>query len=67
MNLVDARTFDSVQQIRVSPPGGDMHISGIAFAPDSSSVFVGLENTVLEYGVDTVQRRSFADGNIFKD
>jgi hypothetical protein len=67
VNVVDARTFDSVQSIMVSPPGGDMHISGIAFAPDSSSVFVGLENTVLEYGVDTIQRRSFAHGDIFSD
>lgn len=41
VNFVDARTFDGKQSVRVSPPGTDMHISGLAWTPDSRSVFMG--------------------------
>jgi len=64
INLVDARTFNTVQSVRVSPIGGDQHISGISFSPESKSIFVGLENTILEYDVDTIRRRSFPHGSI---
>lgn len=42
----------------------DVHLSGLAFAPDSRSVFVGLESSVLEFDVDTVARRTFAKGTL---
>lgn len=64
VNFVDARTFNSRQTIRVAPPNCDAHISGIAYSPDSKTAFVGLENTVLEYDVDTMKRRSFPEGSI---
>lgn len=41
VNFVDARTFDGKQSVRVSPPGTDMHISGLSWTPDSRSVFMG--------------------------
>ena len=41
VNLVDTRTFNDRQTIRVCPIGTDQHISGMAFSPDSQSLFVG--------------------------
>ncbi|KAI8830741.1 WD40-repeat-containing domain protein [Chytriomyces cf. hyalinus JEL632] len=64
VNLVDARTFNECQSIRVAPPHCDQHISGVSYSPDSKSIFVGLETTVLEYDVDTMSRRSFPEGSI---
>ncbi|KAJ3071812.1 hypothetical protein HDU98_004745 [Podochytrium sp. JEL0797] len=58
INLVDARTFNECQSVRVAPPNCDQHISGIAISPDS------MESAVLEYDVDTMSRRSFAEGSI---
>ncbi|KAJ3083501.1 hypothetical protein HK102_001038, partial [Quaeritorhiza haematococci] len=34
VNLVDARTFNQRQTLRVAPPGCDQHISGCTFSPD---------------------------------
>jgi WD40 repeat protein len=42
VNLVDTRSFTEKQVIRVAPQGIDQHISGIAFSPDSKSIFVGI-------------------------
>eukprot|EP00842_Homolaphlyctis_polyrhiza_P004338 jgi/Hompol1/4905/HPOL_004015-RA len=63
-NVVDARTFDTRQSICVAPLGTDQHISGLCFTPDSKSVFVGTESTVLEFDVDTTIRRCFPQGSI---
>ena len=41
VNLVDARTFNERQIVRVAPPGIDEHISGLAISPDSKVCFVG--------------------------
>ncbi|KAF9388709.1 cleavage and polyadenylation specificity factor subunit 2 [Podila verticillata] len=59
VNLVDARTFNERQVVRVAPTNIDEHISGIAMSPDSKVCFVGLEHSVLEFDVDTITRRSF--------
>lgn len=64
VNLVDARTFNDRQSIRVSPLGSDQHISGIAFSPDSHSMYVGLEHSMLQYEIDTLSRRCFPEGNL---
>ncbi|KAI8361946.1 WD40-repeat-containing domain protein [Mortierella sp. GBAus27b] len=64
VNLVDARTFNERQIIRVAPPNNDEHISGIALSPDSKVCFVGMEHSVLEFDVDTVTRRSFPFGSL---
>lgn len=63
-NIVDARTFESQQSVRVAPPGMDLHLSGLAFAPDSDSVFVGVEQGILEYSLDMISRRSFPIGSL---
>jgi hypothetical protein len=41
VNVVDARTFNEKQVIRVTPPNIDQHIAGVAFTPDSKGAFVG--------------------------
>ncbi|KAG0344493.1 hypothetical protein BG004_004445 [Podila humilis] len=64
VNLVDARTFNERQVVRVAPPHVDEHISGIALSPDSKKCFVGMEHSVLEFDVDTINRRSFPSGSL---
>ncbi|KAF9217060.1 hypothetical protein CPC16_009016 [Podila verticillata] len=64
VNLVDARTFNDRQVVRVAPTNIDEHISGIAMSPDSKVCFVGLEHSVLEFDVDTIIRRSFPSGSL---
>ena len=46
VNIVDARNFTSQQVIRVSPSHLDYHITGMDFAPDSRSMFVGKHERV---------------------
>ena len=41
VHLVDARTFNEKQIIRIAPEDQDLHISGIAFSPDSQRCFIG--------------------------
>ncbi|KAI8914668.1 WD40-repeat-containing domain protein [Gorgonomyces haynaldii] len=64
INIVDTRNFSEKQTIRVSPPGNDQNISGISFSEDCKKVFVGVENSILEYQVDTMARRCFPQGSI---
>ncbi|KAI8072404.1 WD40-repeat-containing domain protein [Gongronella butleri] len=62
VSIIDARTFDSQQTLRVGTAGHDTPITGLAFSPDSQNMFVGLENVILEYGIDTSTRRRFPKG-----
>lgn len=64
VNVVDARTFSMRQAVRVAPVNTDLHISGLAFSPDSKNLAVGLEQHLLEFDVDTASRRSFAVGSV---
>ncbi|KAG0292428.1 cleavage and polyadenylation specificity factor subunit 2 [Dissophora globulifera] len=66
VNLVDARTFNERQVVRVAPPNNDEHISGIALSPDSDVCFVGLEHSVLEYSVDTPSAGSPMESNYIR-
>lgn len=63
-NIVDARTFDSQQSIRVAPQGMDLHLTGLTFSPESDSIFVGIEQVILEYQIDLISRRSFPTGSL---
>jgi WD40 repeat protein len=63
-NVVDARTFECQQSIRVAPQGIDLHLTGLSFSPDSDSIFVGIEQAVLEYPIDLISRRSFPTGSL---
>jgi hypothetical protein len=62
VNIVDARTFNETQSLRVCPQGSEQHITGIAFSPDSQNIFVGLEHSFLQYEIDTMSRRCFPEG-----
>ncbi|KAJ2791462.1 hypothetical protein H4R21_006317, partial [Coemansia helicoidea] len=42
----------------------DTQITGLRFAPDSSALFVGLEESILEYTVDRIGRYSFSSYDI---
>ncbi|KAJ2690109.1 hypothetical protein GGH99_002684 [Coemansia sp. RSA 1285] len=42
----------------------DLQITGLRFAPDSSALFVGLEESILEYTVDKIGRYSFSTSEI---
>mmetsp|Transcript_1747 Transcript_1747/g.2683 ORF Transcript_1747/g.2683 Transcript_1747/m.2683 type:complete len:330 (-) Transcript_1747:131-1120(-) len=64
VHVVDARTFNSEQVLHVSPSGIEKNISGICFSPDSRRFFVGLEDGVFEYEVNTASRRMFACGSL---
>ncbi|KAL0083395.1 WD40-repeat-containing domain protein, partial [Phycomyces blakesleeanus] len=62
INIIDARTFNAQETIRVGSSGVDTPITGLAFSPNSHSMFVGMENVILEYPVDTSARRRFPKG-----
>ncbi|KAJ8659628.1 hypothetical protein O0I10_004607 [Lichtheimia ornata] len=62
VHIVDARTFDAQQTIRVGPAEQDTPITGLTFSQDSQKLFVGVDNAILEYQVDTPSRRRFPQG-----
>ncbi|KAJ2160900.1 hypothetical protein GGF46_001885 [Coemansia sp. RSA 552] len=81
VNIVDTRSLEKRQVLRVSPESADsfpdlfapdsptllnhdMQITGLRFAPDSSALFVGLEDSILEYTVDRMGRYSFASSEV---
>ncbi|KAJ1964196.1 hypothetical protein GGI12_001576 [Dipsacomyces acuminosporus] len=80
VNIVDTRGFEKRQILRVTsdldePTSSmavadslsmqqDLQITGLRFTPDSSSLFVGLEESILEYSVDRIARYSFASSSI---
>ncbi|KAI9472418.1 MAG: WD40-repeat-containing domain protein [Benjaminiella poitrasii] len=64
VHVIDARTFNSQQTIRVGSPGHDTPITGLCFSNDSQKMFVGLENAILDFNIDTGSRRRFAYGSL---
>ena len=42
VHLVDARTFNERQIIRIAPDDHDLHISGICFSQDSKRCYIGI-------------------------
>ncbi|KAI8075867.1 WD40-repeat-containing domain protein [Gilbertella persicaria] len=64
VHVIDARTFDGQQTVRVGSDGNDTPITGLCFSLDSQKMFVGLENAVLDFNIDTGSRRRFASGSL---
>eukprot|EP00761_Pharyngomonas_kirbyi_P003730 gb/GECH01003734.1/.p1 GENE.gb/GECH01003734.1/~~gb/GECH01003734.1/.p1 ORF type:complete len:366 (+),score=86.39 gb/GECH01003734.1/:1-1098(+) len=64
LHLVDTRNYDDHQVVRIGPETTDRQIAGLAFSPMASSLFVGLEQEVQEYNIDTVLRRCFGEGTM---
>lgn len=63
--IVDTRTFETRQVVRLSPENEDYAITGLTFSPNSRSLFVGLEDRLIELQIDTAIRRQFASGHLY--
>ncbi|CAO3640712.1 unnamed protein product [Cunninghamella echinulata] len=60
INLVDTRTFETRQIIRLSPAEDlDVHIAGLCFSSTNQSLFVAMEDNMLELKLDLISRRQF--------
>ncbi|KAI9502286.1 WD40-repeat-containing domain protein [Coemansia spiralis] len=67
VNVVDTRSFEKRQILRADSPSllsQDLQITGLRFSSDSSALFVGLEESILEYAVDRIGRYSFSTSEI---
>ncbi|KAI8993154.1 WD40-repeat-containing domain protein [Pilobolus umbonatus] len=65
VHIVDARTFDGQQTVRIGSATNDVPITGLCFSHDSTKMFVGLENALLNFDIDTGIRRRFGKGTLF--
>lgn len=57
-HIVDARSFDQKQTIRVSSVHEDIGINGAVFSPDSRSVYIAKDEQIVEYKIDATGRRT---------
>jgi WD40 repeat protein len=64
VNVFDARTFETRDILRIGTPTAELNLTGLTFSSDSRSIFVGTEQTILEYDVNTRNRRIFPTGQI---
>lgn len=65
INIVDTRTFETRQVVRIGPHDGDTHIAGIELSPDNRSIFAGLETEMVQIDIDTAARRQFPSARLF--
>lgn len=63
--MIDTRTFDTRDTIRIGESTAEVNLAGLSFSPDSKSLFVATEQIILEYDVNTRKRRGFPAGQIF--
>lgn len=59
VHVVDARRWDAYQSLTDELAGQSASISGIAFSPRGTRLYVGLEAHILQYDIDTCARRRF--------
>ncbi|KAJ1514561.1 hypothetical protein HMI54_012516 [Coelomomyces lativittatus] len=64
IHVVDARTFNERQIVRVAPTHREQHISGLAFSNDAKQLYVGLEDGILGFEVNSKSRRVFPYGDV---
>lgn len=64
VHIIDARTLNGQQTLRVGSLGQDTPITGLCFSNNSQKMFVGLENAILDFNIDTGSRRRFAHGSL---
>ncbi|KAI8645929.1 WD40-repeat-containing domain protein, partial [Parasitella parasitica] len=62
--IVDTRTFETRQIVRLSPENEDRSITGLTFSPDSKLLYVGMEDRLVELQVDVPARRQFGSGRL---
>ncbi len=61
--IVDARAWSRVQHLDAGR--GEGHdCSGIAFSASADRLWVGLDDYVVSYELDTVSRRAFGHGSL---
>ncbi|KAI9276878.1 WD40-repeat-containing domain protein [Phascolomyces articulosus] len=59
VNIVDTRTYETRQIIRLGPQDRDTHIAGLTFSPDNRTILVALETDLIQLPIDTIARRQF--------
>jgi len=64
VHVVDARTFNDQQTLRIGSASLDVPITGLCFSNDSKKMFIGLENALLDFDIDTGNRRRFGKGTL---
>lgn len=64
VHMVDTRTFEQAQVVKVSSTSADKHISGLAFSSNCKSIFIGLEDALLQYHVNLLEQRMFAQATL---
>ncbi|KXZ46711.1 hypothetical protein GPECTOR_41g675 [Gonium pectorale] len=63
VHLLDSRMWSATQTLNAGC--GQCHdISGISFSPSADRLWVGLDDCVLSYDLDTVGRRTFGHGSL---
>lgn len=62
--IVDTRSFETRQIVRLSPENEDHAITGLSFSPNSRLLSVGLEDRVVELTIDVSGRRQFGEGGL---
>ncbi|KAI7887432.1 WD40 repeat-like protein, partial [Lichtheimia hyalospora FSU 10163] len=65
INIVDTRTFEVRQVIRLGSHDSDTHIAGIELSPDHRSIYAGLETDMVQIDIDTAARRQFPSARLF--
>jgi len=65
VHLVDARSFNSQQTITVAGIETDCcNISGLSFSPEGGLLYVGLDESIELFEVESTKRRSFPSGGL---
>ena len=65
VHLVDARSFNSQQTITVAGIETDCcNISGLSFSPEGGMLYVGLDESIELFEVESTKRRSFPSGGL---
>ncbi|KAI7894485.1 WD40-repeat-containing domain protein [Mucor mucedo] len=62
--IVDTRTFETRQIVRLSPENEDRAITGFTFSPDCRKLFVALQDHLIELEVDRSERTQFGAGSL---
>ncbi|EIE90389.1 hypothetical protein RO3G_15100 [Rhizopus delemar RA 99-880] len=57
VHIIDARTFDGEQTIKILSTAYDAPLSGLCFSTDSS-----LDHAILDFNIDTCSRKRFPGG-----
>lgn len=57
--IIDTRTFETRQIVRLSPENEDRAITGLTFLPNCRMLYVALQGHLIELEVDMSERTQF--------